>query len=39
LESIDTGYKVEKVFCRVFGVELPEDSTVKNGAGIKAGAR
>jgi magnesium chelatase subunit I len=39
LESIDTGYKVEKVFCRVFGVELPEDSTQKNGAGVKAGAR
>jgi len=29
LESIDTGYKVEKVFCRVFGVELPEDSSQK----------
>jgi magnesium chelatase subunit I len=25
LESIDSGYKVEKVFCRVFGVELPID--------------
>lgn len=39
LESIDTGYKVEKVFCRVFGVELPEDSSQKNGAGMKAGVR
>jgi magnesium chelatase subunit I len=39
LESIDSGYKVEKVFCRVFGVELPEDTTQKNGAGMKAGVR
>jgi magnesium chelatase subunit I len=39
LESIDSGYKVEKVFCRVFGVELPEDSTQKNGTGMKAGVR
>jgi magnesium chelatase subunit I len=39
LESIDTGYKVEKVFCRVFGVELPEDSAQQNGAGMKAGSR
>jgi len=39
LESIDTGYKVEKVFCRVFGVELPEEAAQKNGAGMKAGVR
>ncbi len=26
LESIDSGYKVEKVFCRVFGLPEPEDS-------------
>ena len=26
LESIDSGYKVEKVFCRVFGMELEEAS-------------
>ncbi len=25
LESIDSGYKVQKVFGRVFGVEIPED--------------
>jgi magnesium chelatase subunit I len=39
LESIDSGYKVEKVFCRIFGVEVAEDTSVKNGTGIKAGAR
>ncbi|BBD62077.1 protoporphyrin IX magnesium-chelatase [Nostoc sp. HK-01] len=41
LESIDSGYKVEKVFARVFGVELPEeDSAKKNGTGqIKTGVR
>jgi len=40
LESIDSGYKVAKVFSRVFGVELPEDaSTQKNGTGQKSGAR
>ena len=38
LESIDSGYKVEKVFARVFGVELPEDTTQKNGQ-MKAGVR
>lgn len=26
LESIDSGYKVQKVFCRVFGIEMPEDT-------------
>lgn len=25
LESIDSGYKVQKVFCRVFGIEMPEE--------------
>ncbi len=25
LESIDSGYKVQKVFCRVFGIAEPED--------------
>ena len=35
LESIDSGYKVEKVFSRVFGVELPEETTQKNGTGQK----
>lgn len=41
LESIDSGYKVEKVFARVFGVELPENDAVqKNGTGqIKTGIR
>ncbi|MCC5639764.1 magnesium chelatase ATPase subunit I [Nostoc sp. CHAB 5844] len=41
LESIDSGYKVEKAFARVFGVELPEeDSAKKNGTGqIKTGVR
>ncbi|MEH1788532.1 magnesium chelatase ATPase subunit I [Nostoc sp.] len=40
LESIDSGYKVAKVFSRVFGVELPESDMVqKNGTGQKLGAR
>lgn len=39
LESIDTGYKVEKTFSRIFGVELPEDSANVNGTGEKVGAR
>ncbi len=40
LESIDSGYKVAKVFSRVFGVELPESDTAqKNGTGQKLGAR
>ncbi|MGD1912820.1 MAG: magnesium chelatase ATPase subunit I [Rivularia sp. (in: cyanobacteria)] len=38
LESIDTGYKVEKTFSRVFGVELPEDAANANGTGQKVGA-
>lgn len=40
LESIDTGYKVQKAFARVFGVEPPEDDAAqKNGVGQKLGAR
>ncbi|BAY38886.1 protoporphyrin IX magnesium-chelatase [Nostoc sp. NIES-2111] len=41
LESIDSGYKVEKVFARVFGVEISEDdSSQRNGAGqVKTGVR
>lgn len=39
LESIDSGYKVEKAFARVFGVELPEDTAQKNGTGQKLGVR
>jgi magnesium chelatase subunit I len=40
LESIDSGYKVAKVFSRVFGVELPESDTAqKNGVGQKLGVR
>jgi len=41
LESIDSGYKVEKVFARIFGVEiLEEESSQKNGTGqIKTGVR
>ncbi|MEH2288014.1 magnesium chelatase ATPase subunit I [Nostoc sp.] len=40
LESIDSGYKVAKVFSRVFGVELPESDTAqKNGTGQKLGTR
>ncbi|WP_414541105.1 magnesium chelatase ATPase subunit I [Nostoc sp. CCY0012] len=40
LESIDSGYKVEKAFARIFGVELPDDDTAqKNGTGQKLGAR
>ncbi len=39
LESIDSGYKVEKVFGRIFGVEVAEDTAVKNGTGMKTGVR
>ncbi|MEB3182433.1 MAG: magnesium chelatase ATPase subunit I [Nostocaceae cyanobacterium] len=40
LESIDSGYKVEKVFARVFGVELPEEAAPANGTGkMKTGVR
>ncbi len=33
LESIDSGYKVEKSFNRVFGLELPTDAGQTNGIG------
>jgi magnesium chelatase subunit I len=39
LESIDSGYKVEKNFGRTFGVEVAEDTSAKNGTGVKAGVR
>jgi magnesium chelatase subunit I len=39
LESIDSGYKVDKAFGRAFGVELPEDTAQANGTGQKLGAR
>ncbi|NJL61139.1 MAG: magnesium chelatase ATPase subunit I [Methylacidiphilales bacterium] len=39
LESIDSGYKVEKVFGRIFGVEVAEDTAAKNGTGMKTGVR
>ena len=40
LESIDSGYKVEKAFARVFGMEPPEDiAAQKNGLGQKLAAR
>jgi magnesium chelatase subunit I len=39
LESIDSGYKVEKTFCRVFGVEVAEDTTQANGTVQKSGVR
>ncbi|NEU75170.1 magnesium chelatase ATPase subunit I [Hassallia byssoidea VB512170] len=38
LESIDSGYKVEKTFSRVFGVEVAEDTTQANGS-QKSGVR
>lgn len=39
LESIDSGYKVEKVFGRVFGVEVVDDTASTNGTGVKTGVR
>lgn len=34
LESIDSGYKVEKAFARVFGVEIPQENSAQtNGSG------
>ncbi|NJM71137.1 MAG: magnesium chelatase ATPase subunit I [Scytonema sp. RU_4_4] len=39
LESIDSGYKVEKAFNRVFGVELSQEATQENGTGQKLGVR
>jgi magnesium chelatase subunit I len=38
LESIDSGYKVQKVFSQVFGLADPEE-TMQNGAGKPAGVR
>ena len=38
LESIDSGYKVEKVFARVFGIELASDVPANNGQ-VKTGVR
>jgi magnesium chelatase subunit I len=36
LESIDSGYKVEKTFSRIFGLELSsEESTVAASNGIR----
>ncbi len=32
LESIDSGYKVEKIFAEVFGVEAPEETLTANGS-------
>ena len=31
LESIDSGYKVEKIFSQVFGVTLEDEDTTTNG--------
>lgn len=31
LESIDSGYKVEKAFCRVFGLPDPDETAAANG--------
>jgi len=31
LESIDSGYKVEKVFSQVFGVTLEDEDAAANG--------
>jgi magnesium chelatase subunit I len=40
LESIDSGYKVEKIFGRVFGVEVAEETNQSNGTGkMKTGVR
>ena len=40
LESIDSGYKVEKTFSRVFGLEMSsEDNTSANTNGVRQGVR
>lgn len=39
LEAIDSGYKVEKAFSRVFGVALSEDTTQANSKAKKAVTR
>lgn len=35
LESIDSGYKVDKVFREVFGLPAEEDMAMANGAGVR----
>jgi magnesium chelatase subunit I len=39
LESMDSGYKVEKAFSRVFGVELTATDATHNGTGQKLGVK
>jgi magnesium chelatase subunit I len=39
LESIDSGYKVQKVFNQVFGLVDPEAEAMQNGTGKPAGVR
>lgn len=39
LESIDSGYKVQKVFSQVFGLVDPEAEAAQNGTGKPAGVR
>jgi magnesium chelatase subunit I len=39
LESIDSGYKVQKVFSQVFGLADPEAEAAQNGTGRPAGVR
>jgi magnesium chelatase subunit I len=35
LESIDSGYKVDKLFREVFGLPDPEEAAATNGAGVR----
>lgn len=35
LEAIDSGYKVEKVFCQVFGLPDPAEAAAANGASVR----
>ena len=39
LESIDSGYKVQKIFSQVFGLAEPETTAAQNGTGKPAGVR
>ncbi|GAB4366295.1 MAG: magnesium chelatase ATPase subunit I [Elainellaceae cyanobacterium] len=39
LESIDSGYKVQKIFSQVFGLADPEAEASQNGTGKPAGVR
>jgi len=39
LESIDSGYKVQKVFNRVFGLEASEENAAATANGVRQGAR